>query len=277
MNIQEEKSEMKRNLLQGVGMILLVLFFAACSTVPITGRKQLNMIPASEMLGMSYQQYREFLSTNKVSSNQQQVQTVKAVGARIQHAVEEYFAQKGLTGGLQGYQWEFNVVESNEVNAWCMPGGKVVFYTGILPVTRTEAGIAVVMGHEVAHAVAEHGNERMSQEMLAQLGGMALSEALAKEPEKTRELWSSVYGIGAQYGALLPFSRTQESEADHLGLVFMTMAGYDPAEAVSFWQRMSQGKGGQAPPEFMSTHPADATRIADIQRLLPEMAQYRKK
>jgi predicted Zn-dependent protease len=222
-------------------------------------------------------QYREFLSTNKVSTNQQQVQMVKGVGARIQRAVEEYFARKGLSGALQGYQWEFNVVESDEVNAWCMPGGKVVFYTGILPVTRTEAGIAVVMGHEVAHAVAEHGNERMSQALLAQLGGMALSQALEKEPEKTRELWLSMYGVGAQYGALLPFSRTQESEADHLGLVFMTMAGYDPAGAVGFWQRMSQGKGGQAPPEFMSTHPSDATRIADIQRLLPEMTQYRKK
>jgi predicted Zn-dependent protease len=268
---------MRRTGMRSAGMIVLACFFLSCSTVPITGRKQLNMIPAGEMLSMSYQQYREFLSTNKVSTNQQQVQTVKGVGARIQRAVEEYFAQKGLSGALQGYQWEFNVVESEEVNAWCMPGGKVVFYTGILPVTQTEAGIAVVMGHEVAHAVAEHGNERMSQAMLAQMGGMALSQALEKEPEKTRELWLSVYGIGAQYGALLPFSRTQESEADHLGLVFMTMAGYDPAVAVSFWQRMSQGKGGQAPPEFMSTHPSDDTRIADIQRLLPEMTQYKRK
>ncbi len=253
---------------------LTALFIVACSTVPITGRKQLSLIPAAEMLSMSYQQYGEFLNSNKLSTNQAQTAQVTAVGTRIQHAVESYFQQKGLSDALKDYKWEFHLIESDEVNAWCMPGGKVVFYTGILPVTQTEAGLAVVMGHEVAHAVAEHGNERMSQGMLAQLGGLALSQALDKEPQKTKDLWLTVYGVSAQFGALLPFSRTQESEADHLGLVFMAMAGYNPQEAVSFWQRMAQMKGGAAPPEFMSTHPSDDTRIQNIQRLIPEAMQF---
>lgn len=263
-----------RSVLLGVILSLVVI---ACSTVPITGRKQLSLIPAGEMLSMSYQEYGEFLKTNKLSTNQQQTAMIKSVGARIQKAVETYFQQKGMADALKDYRWEFNVVESEEVNAWCMPGGKVVFYTGILPVTKTEAGVAVVMGHEVAHAIAEHGNERMSQGLLAQLGGAALSQALSKEPEKTRSLWLTVYGMGAQFGALLPFSRTQESEADHLGLIFMAMAGFDPNEAVSFWQRMAAAKGGQAPPEFMSTHPSDETRIANLTRLIPEAMQYYRK
>ncbi len=256
--------------------VVLALLVVACSTVPITGRKQLSIIPAGEMLSMSYQEYGEFLKTNKLSTNQQQVTMIKTVGGRIQKAVETYFQQKGLSDALKDYRWEYNLVESKEVNAWCMPGGKVVFYTGILDVTRTEAGVAVVMGHEISHAIAEHGNERMSQGMLAQLGGIALSEALNKEPQKTRDLWLTAYGIGAQYGALLPFSRTQESEADHLGLVFMAMAGYDPNEAAAFWQRMSDLKGGQSPPEFLSTHPSDESRIANIQRLVPEAMKYYK-
>ncbi len=256
---------------------LLALIIVACSTVPLTGRKQLSLIPSGEMLGMSYQEYGEFLKSNKLSTNQQQTAMVRAVGAKIQHAVETYMQQNGYGDALKEYKWEFNLVESNEVNAWCMPGGKVVFYTGILPVTKTETGIAVVMGHEVAHAIAEHGNERMSQGLLAQYGAAALSAALAKKPEETKNLWMTVYGVGAQYGALLPFSRTQESEADHLGLVFMAMAGYDPHEAVSFWQRMSAASGGQAPPEFMSTHPSDETRINNLTNLIPEAMKYYKK
>jgi predicted Zn-dependent protease len=265
---------MLRFIRPGVLSVIVALVVSSCSTVPLTGRKQLNIIPKSEMLSMSFQQYGDFLKTNKVSANDQQVLLVKTVGVKVQKAVEAYFAQKGLSDALKDYKWEFNVVESKEVNAWCMPGGKVVVYTGILPVTQTEAGLAVVLGHEIAHAVAEHGSERMSQEMIVQMGGMALSQALDKEPEKTKSLWLGVYGVGSQYGALLPFSRTHESEADHLGLVFMAMAGYDPNEALSFWQRMSQSSGGQAPPEFMSTHPSDKTRIQDIQKELPEAMQY---
>jgi predicted Zn-dependent protease len=265
---------MKKSMRWSLWVLLATGILAACSTVPITGRKQLSLIPQSEMLSTSYTQYGEFLKTNKVSADAQQNALVRTVGVRIQKAVEMYFAQKGLSEALKDYRWEFNVVESKEVNAWCMPGGKVVVYTGILPVTRTEAGLAVVMGHEIAHAVAEHGSERMSQELLAQLGGAALSTALQNSPEKTKSIWSSVYAVGAQYGALLPFSRVHESEADHLGLVFMAMAGYDPNEAVAFWTRMAQSSGGASVPEFMSTHPSDQTRIADIKKEVPEAMQY---
>jgi predicted Zn-dependent protease len=267
---------MKRSLQWVAWVVVLALVLTACSTVPITGRKQLSLIPQSEMLATSYTQYGDFLKTNKVSTNAGQIQLVRNVGQRIQKAVETYFAQKGLSDALKDYKWEFNVVESQEVNAWCMPGGKVVVYTGILPVTQTEAGLAVVMGHEIAHAVAEHGSERMSQELIAQLGGAALSTALQNYPEKTKTMWSSVYALGAQYGALLPFSRTHESEADHLGLIFMSMAGYNPNEAVTFWTRMAQSSGGASVPEFMSTHPSDERRIADIKNELPEAMQYYK-
>ena len=248
----------------------------ACSTVPLTGRKQLNIIPDSEMLSMSYQQYDQFLTENKKSTDAAQTATIQRVGKRIQAAVEKYARDTNNTKQLDGYEWEFNLVESDEVNAWCMPGGKVVFYTGILPVCKDEAGIAVVMGHEVAHAVAKHGSERMSQGLIAQMGGEALSVALQKEPEQTQQLAMTAFGVGAQYGALLPFSRKQESEADHLGLVFMAMAGYDPKVAVPFWQRMSEGSSGGKPPEIMSTHPSDATRIANLQNLMPEAMKYYK-
>jgi predicted Zn-dependent protease len=262
---------------QAIGIaIVLALVVFACSTVPITGRKQLSLIPASQMLSMSYSEYDGFLKSNKLSTNQEQIRLVKKVGGRIQKAVESYFAQKGLSDQLKDYKWEFNLVESEEVNAWCMPGGKVVVYTGILPVTQNEVGLAVVLGHEISHAVAQHGSERMSQGLLAQLGGQALSVALQNKPEQTKQLWMSVYGAGSQVGVLLPYSRTNESEADHLGLIFMSMAGYDPNEAVTFWQRMA-ASGGQKPPEFPSTHPADETRIADIKKEIPEAMQYYRK
>jgi predicted Zn-dependent protease len=257
--------------LRCIAAAFLGLLLSACSTVPITGRSQLNLIPGSSMLSMSLQQYDQFLKENKVSTNKEQTAQVKRVGARIQGAVERYFAASGLQGYLSEYKWEFNLVEDKQVNAWCMPGGKVVVYTGLMPVARDDAGLAVVMGHEIAHAIAEHGNERMSQGLMAQLGGVALSTALSTKSSETQQLWMSVYGVGAQYGAILPYGRMQESEADHLGLVFMTMAGYDPGVAVSFWERMSAQKGGQAPPEFLSTHPADATRIANIRRLIPDV------
>lgn len=256
--------------------IILASLLSSCSTVPITGRSQLNLIPGSSMLSMSAQQYGTFLQENKLSQNQQQAAMVKRVGTRVQNAVERYFAASGLQDYLKNYKWEFNLVEDKQVNAWCMPGGKVVVYTGILPVAQDDAGLAVVMGHEIAHAIAEHGNERMSQGLIAQLGGVALSTALSAKPEATRQLWMSVYGVGSQYGAIMPYGRMQESEADHLGLVFMTMAGYDPNAAVTFWERMAAQKGGQAPPEFLSTHPADATRIANIKRLIPSvLAEFR--
>lgn len=257
--------------------VVLSLLLMSCSTVPITGRSQLHLISDSTMNSMSLQQYGEFLKSNKISNNKKQTQMVKRVGANIQKAVERFFAQKGMSSELAGYEWEFNLVESSEVNAWCMPGGKVVVYTGILPIAGDETGLAVVMGHEIAHAVAKHGSERMSQGLIAQMGGMALSTALSEQPAETQQLWMTVFGVGAQYGVLLPYGRTQETEADRLGLIFMAMAGYDPNQAVGFWQRMSQEKGGKAPPEFLSTHPSDETRIKKIKEIIPEAMTYYKR
>jgi len=257
-------------------VICLAFFLMAmsCSTVPITGRTQLSLIPDSELMSMSLKQYDDFLKANKISTNQEQTRMVRQVGTGIQKAVERYFAEINMASKVQGYAWEFNLVESKEANAWCMPGGKVVVYSGILPITRDETGLAVVMGHEIAHAIAGHGSERMSQGLLYQMGGMLLSTALAEKSAMTQQLWMTAYGAGAQFGVLLPYSRLQESEADHLGLVFMSMAGYDPREAVGFWQRMAEKKEGKAPPEFMSTHPSDETRIENIRKFIPEAMQH---
>lgn len=255
--------------------VLLAFIFVMCSTVPLTGRKQLSLIPASQMLSMSYSEYDNFKKSNKLSTDAQATAMVKRIGGRVQNAVETYFKEKGIQESLAGYAWEFNLIEDKQVNAWCMPGGKVVVYTGILPVTQNETGLAVVMGHEIAHAVAEHGNERMSQGLIAQLGGIGLDLAMQKKSQETRNLWMSVFGVSAQVG-LLAYGRSQESEADELGLTFMAMAGYNPQEAVTFWQRMAANKGGQAPPEFLSTHPSDDTRIRDIQAHMPEALKYYK-
>ena len=259
------------------GMLIVGSFlFSACSTVPVTGRQQLSLVSSADMLSMSTQQYDEFLKTNKVvPAGDSRTAMVKHVGRNIKSSVEQYFRQNNLS--LSGYSWEFNLVDNKEANAWCMPGGKVVVYTGILPLTANEIGLAVVMGHEIAHAVANHGEERMSQGLLAQLGGAALSQALSEKPQETQQLWMTVFGVGVQYGALLPYGRLQESEGDHLGLIFMAMAGYDPNEALTFWQRMAQQNKGQAPPEFLSTHPSDETRIAKIREELPEALRYYKK
>ena len=253
------------------------VLFISCSTVPLTGRSQLNMIPSSEMLSMSYQQYDQFLKENKLSTNQVEVDMVKRVGVNIQQAVEKYMSDHAISSRLKGYEWDFNLVEDEQINAWCMPGGKVVVYTGILPVTNDETGLAVVMGHEIAHAIAEHGNERMSQQLLQQVGAVGLMVAMKEEPAETQALWLSVYGVGTTVGIMLPYSRTHESEADHLGLIFMAMAGYDPHLAPEFWKRMAAGKQGGSPPEFLSTHPSDQTRINDITSWIPEAMKYYKK
>jgi predicted Zn-dependent protease len=258
-------------------ILLMSLVFSSCSTVPITGRKQLNLIPDNQMLSLSFSQYDQFLKSNKESTNQHDIALVNKVGKRIADAVEKYFAEKNLSSQLDGYHWEFHVIESKEINAWCMPGGKVVVYTGILPLTKTEAGLAVVLGHEIAHAVAKHGNERMSQALLTQLGGVALSQAIKDKPDLTQNLFMAAFGVGAQVGILLPFSRTQESEADHLGLIFMSIAGYDPHTALDFWQRMAEAQKGNAPPEFLSDHPSDQSRIEDIKNELPEALSYYNK
>jgi len=269
-------SRITRPVLLAAAASLGLLGSLSCSTVALTGRHQLTLVPESEMLSVSSQQYGQFLSENKVSADPEGNARLQRVGARISKAVEDYAKDSGHPDALNGYQWEFKLVESKEINAWCMPGGKVVFYTGILPVCRDDDGMAVVMGHEVAHAVARHGNERMSQQLMVQLGGTALSVALDSKPQDTQQLWMSAFGAGAQYGLLLPFGRGQESEADHLGLIFMAMAGYDPHHAVEFWQRMAVASGSGKPPEFMSTHPSDEKRIAAIQQELPEALKYYK-
>lgn len=232
------------------------------------------MIPQGELLAMSFAQYDAFLDTSRVSTNQEQTAMVKRVGKNIEEAVVQYLYDNNHAQLLEGFNWEFNLVEDNQVNAWCMPGGKVVVYTGILPITQDEDGLAVVMGHEIAHAIADHGNERMSQGMLQQYGGVALSVALQNQPAETQNLWLMAYGVGSYYGALLPYSRLHESEADHLGLIFMSIAGYNPQASIPFWQRMAAASGGQSPPEFMSTHPSHDTRISNLQKWMPEALKY---
>ncbi len=261
-----------------IGIIIFLSLLAwACSTVPLTGRKQLHMIPSGQMLALSNQEYDQFLRDHKISSDENSTQMVKRVGKRIQQAVTKYLVDHNRADLLQGYDWEFNLVEDKQANAWCMPGGKVVVYTGILPITKDETGLAVVMGHEIAHAIAEHGGERMSQELIRQLGGTALSVALQEKPEKTKSLWLTAYGIGTQVGAILPYSRLHESEADHLGLIFMSMAGYNPQAAVDFWERMKTMAGAPPVPEFLSTHPSHETRIRQLKEWLPEAMKYYKK
>ncbi|GEO03503.1 peptidase M48 [Adhaeribacter aerolatus] len=252
-----------------------MLAMVACTTVPITGRRQLALVSSGEMQQMSYQAYRQVLDTSRVLNNSDATM-VKRVGGKIQRAVEQYMAQNNMSGQLQGFQWEFNLIQDKQVNAWCMPGGKVAVYTGILPITQNETGLAVVMGHEIAHAIAKHGEERMSQAVAAQAGGSVAAAAMGGSAA-SQNVFLNVFGVGSQLG-MLRHGRKQESEADHLGLIFMAMAGYDPQQAVPFWQRMaSQKGGGGAPPTFLSSHPSDETRIADLQRLMPQALKYYKR
>lgn len=249
----------------------------ACASVAVTGRKQLSLVPNDQIIGMSKEQYAQVLAENKLSTNQQQVDMIKRVGTNIQKAVEAYMTQKGRSADLAGFDWEFNLIQDDKtVNAWCMPGGKVAFYTAIMPICADENGIAVVMGHEVAHAIANHGAERMSQQMAAQLGLNVLGSAMGQNPTATKEIFMQAVGMGTNIG-MLKFSRAHESEADHMGLIFMAMAGYDPTGAPKFWERMSAESGGQQPPEFMSTHPSHETRIKDLQGWIPEAMKYYKK
>jgi len=253
--------------------ILIILTLMSCSTVPLTGRRQLSLVPESEMIALSLTEYGKFINSNKLSSDKNKIALVKRVGEKIAKAVESYMAAAGLSKNLEGYKWEFNLVEDANVNAWCMSGGKVVVYTGLLPLTQTESGLATVLGHEIAHAVARHGSERMSDQMLVQLGGTALSSALAEKPEQTRQLALTAFGVGSQVGVILPFSRQNEYEADYMGLIFMAMAGYNPNESIPFWERMSK-QGGSKQPEFLRTHPVDQNRIDRIKQKMPEAMAY---
>lgn len=257
-------------------IIAFAVIIVACSTVPITGRKQLSLIPESELMSMSFTQYDAFLKENKLSTNKEETAKVQRAGKNISTAVENYFRDKGWSSQLANFRWEFNLVEDPAINAWCMPGGKVVFYSGIMPLCKDETGVAVVMGHEIAHAVAKHGSERMSQQLGVQFGAVALSVLLAEKPQETQNLFLTAYGVGTTVGMVLPYSRQHEYEADRLGLIFMAMAGYDPSAAVDFWRRMS-ALGGEKPPAFLSTHPSDDARIRNLQKVLPEAMTYYKR
>lgn len=245
--------------------------FLACQRNAITGRNQLKLFSDSDIQAMALTEYKSFLSENRVvSSASKDAAMVKRIGQRITNAITQYYTAQGQGNVLDGYKWEYNLVDSKEVNAWCMPGGKIVVYTGLLPITQNEDALAVVMGHEITHALAQHGNERMSQGMIQQLGGAALQVALANKPAETQSLFMNAYGIGTQIGFTLPFSRKDEYEADKYGLRFSAMAGYNPQEAIPLWQRMEKAGGGNKPPEFLSTHPAEGNRIARLQEQMPE-------
>lgn len=256
---------------------LSVSVFVACSKNAITGRSQLKLVPESELQTMALQQYQEFLSTNKVvaPSADRDAEMVRRVGQRVASAVQQYYQQQGLADQLQGYKWEYNLVDSKEANAWCMPGGKIVVYTGLLPITQNEAALAVVVGHEVSHALFQHGNERMSQSMVAQGLGSVLSAASSSNPSLTSNLFMNAFGIGSQLG-ILAFSRKDELEADRYGLRWAALAGYNPREAIPLWERMEKMAAGNTPPEFLSTHPSEGHRIDELQKYMPDALKYYK-
>ncbi|MFY1047959.1 M48 family metallopeptidase [Chryseobacterium sp. GP-SGM7] len=260
---------MKITHLLGIGAIALTV--AACTTNPMTGRKSLQIGTLnSEITASAVQQYQQTLKESKVVTGAQATM-VKKVGNRIKTAAEKYYASIGRSADLSGYQWEFNLLQDNQINAWCMPGGKVAVYTGILPITKDETGLAVVMGHEVSHALAGHGNERISQAMVAQYGGQILGGSISNG--QLAKVFEAAYPIGSQV-ALLKYGRTQESEADEMGLNLMAIAGYDPKQAIPFWSRMEAASSGARQPEFLSTHPSPQTRISDIQKDLPKALEY---
>ena len=240
----------------------------ACQRNLITGRNQLSIVPESDAQSLASSQYKSFLESSKVvAAGNKDAEMVKRVGIRIINGITKYYREKGLTNELDGYNWDVNLVENKEVNAWCMPGGKIVVYTGLLPVTQTEGSLAVVMGHEIAHALARHGSERMSQMLVQQGLGLGLSIALSSKPAETRDIFNAAYGIGSQAG-ISSFSRNNELEADRFGLQFSALAGYDPREAIPFWQRMSQMSTSNAAPNLFSTHPSDEVRIAALEKIV---------
>ena len=242
----------------------------SCATNPFSGKSTMALVPNSQVFPSSFQEYSKFLGESKVITGTADAKRVETVGMKIKAAAEKWLNANGYTDYLKDYQWEYKLIDSKEVNAWCMPGGKIAFYTGIIPVCKDDAGMATVMGHEVAHALANHGQQRMSAAQLQQVGGAVLGVATSGKSETTKSLISQAYGMGSEVGVMLPFSRSNESEADKIGLTLMAIAGYNPDQAIAFWERMSANSGGSGTMEFMSTHPSDATRIANLQKLIPE-------
>ncbi|MFZ9388956.1 MAG: M48 family metallopeptidase, partial [Chitinophagaceae bacterium] len=245
---------------------VMLSLLIACSRNALSGKKQLTLLPESELQSLAVTEYQKFLSTKRVVSGTQNRDAgmVKRVGDRIVRAVETYYSERGMSDKLNGFRWETNLVEDKTVNAWCMPGGKIVVYTGLLPISQNEAALAAVMGHEVSHALLQHGNQRMSQGLIQQLGGVALAVAVSNKPAETQNLFLGAYGVGTTVGVMLPFSRKHELEADRYGLIWTAMAGYNPQEAIGLWERMEEASKGQKPPEFLSTHPSEGRRIEKI-------------
>ncbi|MAN59425.1 MAG: peptidase M48 [Flavobacteriaceae bacterium] len=258
-----------------LSLLCVAALLIACNTNPFTGKKTLALVPNSQILPMAYQQYNQFLSESKVVSGTQEAQMVKNVGQKISAAAARYLNANGYTGYLNDYRWEYNLIQDETKNAWAMPGGKIAFYTGIMPIAKNEAGVAAIMGHEVAHALANHGQQRMSAAQLQQLGAVAGNVALGSDP-KNQQIFNQAYGITSQVGVMLPFNRSNETEADRIGLTLMAIAGYDPLAAASLWERMKQ-TGGGAPPEFLSTHPSSDTRIRNIRAWADEAKMEARK
>jgi predicted Zn-dependent protease len=265
-------------MIRHIAIIALLIVTGACTRNAVTGRNQLKLLSDAEVQGMAATEYKQFLVSNKVvsASGSRDAEMVRRVGGRLTTAITAYYKSQGQPNVLDGYQWEYNLVDSKEVNAWCMPGGKIVVYTGLLPITQNEAALAVVLGHEITHALAQHGNERMSMGLVQQLGGVALSVALSNKPAETQSLFMNAYGVGSQVGVMLPFSRKDEYEADKFGLNFAAMAGYNPQEAIPLWERMQAAAGNGKPPEFLSTHPSEDNRIVRLKAQMPEALGYYK-
>lgn len=257
-------------------LLITFLLLIACSTVPITERKRVNVVSDAEILPASFAQYDAFLEDHKISDNLKKTQEVREIGRKISKSVDKFMRANGMVSEADSYRWEFNLVEDKAMNAWCMPGGKVVFYTGILPICDNTDGIAAVMGHEIAHAFAKHGQERMTSAYGQQLGGLAVAVGTSGATQENQIMWNTIYGIGSQVG-MLAYSRTHENEADKLGLVFMIMAGYNGEEAINVWVRMSEQSGKSSPPEFLSTHPSNETRIENLTDYLPTAQLYADK
>jgi len=249
-------------------LFVFAFFFIACSTVPITGRSRVNFVNDSKVLPASFAQYKGFLAENKLSKDKKLTNQIKDIGKNISEAVDRFMRANNMTSEANSYKWEFNLIEDKTVNAWCMPGGKVVFYTGIMSICANENGVAAVMGHEVAHAFAKHGQERMSQGTMQQIGGLAVALGTSNEDPKTQQIWNTAFGVTTGLG-VLKFSRVHEQEADRLGLIFMIMAGYEGKEAAEVWVRMSEKSNGKSQPEILSTHPSNASRIQDLKSYLP--------
>lgn len=263
---------------QFVFLFSFVLLVSACKTNPFTGERNLNFVSNSQIFPASFEQYEQVLEQNQVVTNTPESRLIKRVGQKIATAAERYLNANGYEGYTDDYAWEFSLIkDDDQVNAWAMPGGKIAFYTGIMPIAKNETGVAAIMAHEVAHALADHGAQRMSTAQLQQVGGAVLGAAVGGRSESTQQIIAQAYGLGSQYGVMLPFSRSHESEADRIGLTLMAIAGYEPEEAANLWRRMQEQSGGQSPPEFLSTHPNPQTRIENIQEWAPEAREEARK